>query len=68
MALMRRSLGSILKHGGLTMELNNLIQDMLNKGIIKFASRGKASAVFNFIRVMAETRPMLQSDIKLEVN
>lgn len=50
------------------MELNNLIQDMLSKGLIKFTSRGKASAVFNFIKIISETRPITPQDITININ
>jgi hypothetical protein len=49
-------------------ELTDLINDMKRKGLVSFISKGKSWAVFNFIKVMAETRHMLVSDIKVEVN
>ncbi len=48
--------------------MDELIEDMKRKGLVSFVSRGKSWAVFNFIKVMTTTRPMLISDIKVEVN
>lgn len=48
--------------------MNELINEMQRKGLISFVSRGKSQAVFNLIKVMATTRPLENSDIKLEVN
>ena len=48
--------------------MDDLIEDMKRKGLVSFVSRGKSQAVFNFIKVMTTTRPMLVNDIKIEVN
>jgi hypothetical protein len=48
--------------------INDLINDMQSKGLVSFVTCGKSWAVFNFIQVMATTRPMHVTDIKLGVN
>ena len=48
--------------------MDNLIQDMVNKGLVSFVSRGKSAAVFNFIKVMAETVKYETEYINVGVN
>ena len=48
--------------------MDELIQGMRDKGLVFFVSNGKAWAVFNFIKVMAETRPITPQDIKINAN
>jgi hypothetical protein len=48
--------------------MDELIKKMLSKNLVKFSSVGKAWAVFNFLKVMAETRPLDFREIKLGVN
>jgi hypothetical protein len=48
--------------------MDELIKQMVDKGLVSFVSRGTASAVFTFIKVMAETRPLDYREIKVGVN
>jgi hypothetical protein len=48
--------------------MDDLINDMVNKKLVSFVSHGKASAVFNFLKVMAETRLLDYREIHLGVN
>lgn len=38
--------------------MDELIKDMKRKGLISFASAGKAQAVFNLLDIMATTEPI----------
>lgn len=38
--------------------MDELINNIVSKGLVSFIGRGKAQAVFNFIKVLATTEPI----------
>ena len=38
--------------------MDDLLKDIVKRGLVSFVSRGKAQAVFNFIKVLATTEPI----------
>jgi hypothetical protein len=48
--------------------MDNLIRDMVNKGLVSFVSRGKSAAVFNFLKIMAETVKYEPEYVRLSEN